>query len=126
MGVFGARKVGRERARLGLEVAGRKMERLSIVAGVEGCTDLCALPLLPRDHIFRWLYRGREKYSEDGGTTFGENRRFEMWFPASAPSVPAPSTLHSYPASSLYRFLLTASLHSHHLQNVLYDRWPRY
>lgn len=49
MGVFGARKVGRERARRGLEVAGRKMERLSIVAGVEGCTDLCALPLLPRD-----------------------------------------------------------------------------
>lgn len=39
--------------------------------------------------IFRWLYRGREKYSEDGGTTFGESRRFEMWFPASAPSVPA-------------------------------------
>lgn len=76
--------------------------------------------------IFRWLYRGREKYSEDGATTFGESRRFEMWFPASAPSVPAPSTLHSYPASSLYRFLLNASLHSRHLQNVLYDRWPRY
>lgn len=36
--------------RRGLEVAGRKNERLIIVARAGGCMDLCALPLLLRSH----------------------------------------------------------------------------
>lgn len=50
MRVFGTRKLGSERARRGLEVAGRKNERLIIVARAGGCMDLCALPLLLRSH----------------------------------------------------------------------------
>lgn len=50
VGVFGTRKLGSERVRRGLEVAGRKNERLIIVARAGGCMDLCALPLLLRSH----------------------------------------------------------------------------